>query len=256
MNAPSDAILQQYRDVRRRMEEAVLPLATSVDGRHRLPGVCPWTTLRTGGYVAIETDGVARLGQIVELELVEVDGPSLRARLRRLRYVRRGERSRSSSAGFRVILDGDGAPFHDGIMRPATSKDVEAWLERVRPRRAALEIGELRLAARCPVSMPAASIATASCADSPDRARRTRSASSSSSSCSRRPFGSSCSIPTPTSWHWDRRVTTSRTWWSSVTRPTPAWSSGAPARRTEGFNCDSRISIRARRRLCSVSIRS
>ena len=237
----------------------MLPLATSVDGRHF---VCQASahglTLRTGGYVAIETDGVARLGQIVELELVEVDGPELAssafddsgtsvAANVRVRAVR----------GSGVILDGDGAPFHDGIMRPATSKDVEAWLERVRPRRAALEIGELRLAAGVPcLSMPAASIATASCADSPDRARRTRSASSSSSSCSRRPFGSSSSIPTPTSWHWDRRVTTSRTWWSSVTRPTPASSSGAPARRTEGFNCDSRISIRARRRLCSVSIRS
>ncbi len=136
MNESSDSILQQYRDVRRRMEEAVLPLATSVDGRHF---VCQASahglTLRTGGYVTIDVDGSARLGQILELELVEVDGPELAssalddtgtsvAASVRIRAVR----------GSGVILDGDELRSTTGSCVPATPEEVQVWLERVRPR--------------------------------------------------------------------------------------------------------------------------
>ena len=51
--------------------------------------------------------------------------------------------------------DGDGAPFHDGVMRPALSQEVQDWLEKVRPARAGLEIGELRLAPRVPLRLDA-----------------------------------------------------------------------------------------------------
>ena len=157
MNESSDSILEQYRDVRRRMEVGVLPLATSVDGRHF---VCQASahglTLRTGGYVTIDVDGSARLGQILELELVEVDGPELAssalddtgssvAASVRIRAVR----------GSGVILDGDRASFHDGLMRAAAPEEVQVWLERVRPARAPLEIGELRLAAGVRLSLDA-----------------------------------------------------------------------------------------------------
>jgi DNA helicase HerA-like ATPase len=139
------------------MEEAVLSVATSIDGRHF---VCQASAhglaLRTGGYVAIEIDGDVRLGQILELELFEVEGPELASSVLddpgtsvsasvRVRAVR----------GSGVVLDGDGAPFHDGLMRPATVDEVRTWLERVQPPRAALAIGELRLAAGVPLSLDA-----------------------------------------------------------------------------------------------------
>ena len=143
-----EAYGEQYRDVRRRMEEAILPLATSVDGRHFTCQASPHRiSMRTGGYVVIEESGTTRLGQILELELVEVDGPELGsgggdsegaqiAATVRLRGVR----------GTGVIRDGDGTPFHDGLMRPAKPSEVHTWLDRVRPPRARLEVGELQLA--------------------------------------------------------------------------------------------------------------
>src|SRR5687768_7327908 len=143
MNAHSDSIVQQYRDVRRRVEEAVLPLATSIDGIHFVgQASAHGLTLRTGGYVTIDADGSARLGQIVELELIEVEGPELASSAP-------DDTGTSVAASVRIravrvagaILDGDGASFHDGLMRPATPDEVQAWLERARPRRAPLEIG-------------------------------------------------------------------------------------------------------------------
>ena len=45
-----------------------------------------------------------------------------------------------------VILDGELRAFHDANVRPAESREVEAWFEAVRPNRPALPIGELLLA--------------------------------------------------------------------------------------------------------------
>lgn len=45
-----------------------------------------------------------------------------------------------------VILDGDLRPFHDAVARPAEPPEVDAWLERIRPNRSALTIGDLLLA--------------------------------------------------------------------------------------------------------------
>ena len=140
-----EAYGEKYRDVRRTMEESILPLATSVDGRHFTCQVSPHRiSIETGGYVVIEEGGTTRLGQILDLELVEVDGPEFgiaseggqMAATVRLRGVR----------GTGVIRDGDRGPFHDGRMRPAEPGEVHAWLERVRPERARLDIGELQLA--------------------------------------------------------------------------------------------------------------
>jgi hypothetical protein len=142
--------LEAYRDVRRRTEEAFLPLASSVDGRHFVCQASPHgLAMRTGGYVVIDGDGPRRLGQILELELNDVDGPTLevggdsQSRLGatiRLRAVR----------GTGVVRDGDGKPFHDGLMRTAEPAEVHAWLERIRPSRASLDIGELQLAPGAP----------------------------------------------------------------------------------------------------------
>ena len=53
------------------------------------------------------------------------------------------------------VLDGDGSPFHDASVRPATADEVRAHLEETAPRRAQLEIGELLLAPGVPFSLDA-----------------------------------------------------------------------------------------------------
>jgi DNA helicase HerA-like ATPase len=138
------ASLEEYRDVREELERAVLPLATSVDGRRfsyqtTLHGL----ELEAGGYVTIEGGGSPRLGQLVSLELHSDDatGPGLpQVRIR-------------AGRGEGVVLDGDGRPFHDATVRPASPDEVGAWLGRVRPRRAALEVGELALADGVPFEL-------------------------------------------------------------------------------------------------------
>jgi uncharacterized protein len=138
------ASLEEYRGVREQLESAVLPLATSVDGR-RFSFQTPLRDLEleTGGYVTIDAGGSPRLGQIVSLELHsdEATGPGLpQVRIR-------------AGRGEGVVLDGDGRPFHDATVRPASPDEVGAWLGRVRPARAALEVGELALADGVPFEL-------------------------------------------------------------------------------------------------------
>jgi DNA helicase HerA-like ATPase len=45
-----------------------------------------------------------------------------------------------------VVLDRDPHPFHNAVLRPATTGEVSAWFESRRPDRAGLAIGELLLA--------------------------------------------------------------------------------------------------------------
>ena len=64
------AQLAGFREARRELEASVLPLATSVDGRrfsfqaslYGLPS-------QAGGYVVLEHGGIARLGQVITLDL-------------------------------------------------------------------------------------------------------------------------------------------------------------------------------------------
>ena len=153
---PENAQVERYRELRRQIEEAILPLATSVDGRHFTCQVSAHDLqLQVGGYVMIEHDGKTRLGQLLDLELEFVDGPEVDlaaeqmdaqvATTVKLRVVR----------GSGVVRDGDPTPFHDGLVRPASSVEVHAWLERVRPARAELEVGELRLAPGAPFRLNA-----------------------------------------------------------------------------------------------------
>jgi hypothetical protein len=140
--------LERYRALRRELERSVLPLATSIDGRRftfqtSLHGL----RVRLGGYVVIESDGPQRLGQVLELEPAQAAGAELslpagegdQAALKAgvtIRYAR----------GAGAVLEGDGAPFHDALVRPAAPAEVDAWLRRTRRERAVLEIGELALA--------------------------------------------------------------------------------------------------------------
>ena len=60
--------LARYRNVRDHIEREALPLATSVDGRRfECQASLHGLRLRRGGYVTLESDSGARLGQITEL---------------------------------------------------------------------------------------------------------------------------------------------------------------------------------------------
>ena len=140
------ASLEEYRDVREALERAVLPLATSVDGRrfsfqtslHELE-------LEAGGYVTLDGGGSPRLGQVLSLELrtETATGPGLpEVRMR-------------AGHGEGVVLDGDGRPFHDALMRRADPNAVGEWLDRIEPERASLDVGELSLVPGVPVRLDA-----------------------------------------------------------------------------------------------------
>jgi hypothetical protein len=141
------AALEQYRGVREELERSLLPLASSVDGRRftfqtSLHGL----ELEAGGYVMLEGGGSSRLGQTLSLELrtQAMSGPGL------------PEVGIRAGVGDGVVLDGDGRPFHDAAARPATPDEVAAWLERSRPRRAALDVGQLALVDGVPFELDAA----------------------------------------------------------------------------------------------------
>jgi uncharacterized protein len=137
--------LERFRAVRRELEASVLPLATSVDGRRfSFQASLHELELQVGGYVVL---GEGRLGQVLALEMglregtdldLPPDEPSgfgLRTQVP-IRHAR----------GVGTVLEGDGAAFHDVLVRPAAAEEVRAWLERTRPRRAQLPIGELATA--------------------------------------------------------------------------------------------------------------
>jgi len=140
------ASLEEYRGMREALEVAVLPLATSVDGRRfnfqvSLHGL----ELEPGGYVAIEGDGSTRLGQLLSLELRHEDTTA--PGLAQVRI--------HAGGGDGIVLDGDQRPFHDALVRRATPDEVGAWLEGTRPSRAQLDVGELALARGVPFRLDA-----------------------------------------------------------------------------------------------------
>jgi len=138
--------LAEFRALRRALEERVLPLASSIDGRaFGFQASLHGLELEAGGYVVVEAAAGPRLGQVHELDMDVVEGadfelPGEDARSARARIPIRHARGRG------VVLDGAGTPFHDGTLRRATPPEVAAWLERVAPRRARLPVGELALA--------------------------------------------------------------------------------------------------------------
>jgi len=147
--------LDRYRAVRERLEERILPLATSVDGRRfsyqaSLHGLA----FQAGSYVALERGSERRLGQIVTLEIARREGLELGSSVD-------GEPAHRAQVVLRLaegegrVLSGDGAQFHDAAVRPATPDEVRGHLEDTAPRRAQLEVGELLLAEGVPFSLDA-----------------------------------------------------------------------------------------------------
>jgi uncharacterized protein len=151
--------LERYRAVRRQLEEEILPLATSVDGRRfSYQASLHELRLQPGSYVVLEQGSEPRLGQVVTLEVGRHQGPEIAANdagegAHRAQIVIRG------AEGEGRVLSGDGSPFHDATVRPATPDEVRDHLEETAPRRARLEIGELLLAPGVPFSLDAGGFA-------------------------------------------------------------------------------------------------
>jgi uncharacterized protein len=143
-----NSAIEEYRALRESLETSVLPLATSVDGRRfSFQASLHGLDLEPGGYVALVTPEETRLGQVLSLELARVDIS---------RPDGRGEVIIRAAQGDGAVLEGRTAPFHDARVRPATSEEVAAWLERERPPSAALDIGELALAPGVPFALDGA----------------------------------------------------------------------------------------------------
>jgi uncharacterized protein len=140
--------LEEYRGLREALEASILPLATSVDGRSfgyqaSLHGL----ELEPGGYVALDVGGgTSRLGQLLSLEMGQVETGALDRPGRILIRVARGEGT---------LLSGGSGPFHDARVRRATSGEVGRWLETTRHDRARLAVGELAVARGVPFELDA-----------------------------------------------------------------------------------------------------
>ncbi len=149
--------LDAFREVRRNLEASILPLATSVDGRRfSFQASLHGLELQVGGYVVLEGDGTKCLGQVLTLELDRqpvteltlpaqaAGAPEARTEVQ-IRYAR----------GEGAVLEGDGAPFHDVLVRVASGAEVRAWLKRSERRYAKLQLGELALVAGVPCTADA-----------------------------------------------------------------------------------------------------
>jgi hypothetical protein len=145
------AQVESFREARRDLEESVLPLAISVDGRRfSFQASLHGLQLQVGGYVVLEGNGVSRFGQVLSLELdhlstelmlpTHVEGAAETRTQMLIRYAR----------GEGTILEGDSAPFHDALARAATGAEVQEWLQRTAQRYAKLPLGELALVAGVP----------------------------------------------------------------------------------------------------------
>jgi DNA helicase HerA-like ATPase len=138
--------IEAFRANRRALEESILPLATSLDGRlFSFQASLHELDLQAGGYVMMEAKGTTRLGQVVALRLAtqnvrDVEGTDIL-----VRHVQ----------GDGVILEGSDRPFHDALVRAATPDEVRAWAERTARPRAHLRVGELTLAPGVPHELDA-----------------------------------------------------------------------------------------------------
>jgi hypothetical protein len=147
--------LAEYRDLRRRIEENVLGLATSVDGRRfEFQASLYADGLGPGSYAMLEHASGNRLGQVLSIGLQQVDAAEVGWDMGAGSTVR-GRLVARAAHGTGNLLEGDGSAFHDATMRPATPDEVQAWLVRTAPARARLPIGELTLAPGVPFALDA-----------------------------------------------------------------------------------------------------
>jgi uncharacterized protein len=133
-------VVDEYRKVRGELERGILPLATSVDGRQfTFQASLHDLQFQTGGYVVLEGEGGRRLGQVLTMRTDSETAQNLG-----LEVIKSAVQIRLAR-GEGVVLDGDLRPFHDAVVRPAESGEVDAWLKAIRANRSDLTIGELLL---------------------------------------------------------------------------------------------------------------
>ncbi|WP_081425587.1 ATP-binding protein [Conexibacter woesei] len=150
--------LADYRALREQLERAVLPLASSLDGRRfTVQASLHDLRLRPGGYVALDGgDGGTRLGLLESLELVREEAANLALPVDRAVLESISTRLVVRSArGAGRLVDDDPRTFHDATARPATPVEVAAWLEQRGGARAPLPVGELSTAPGVPYALDA-----------------------------------------------------------------------------------------------------
>ena len=113
-DAETADLVASYRRTRDQIEREILPRATSVDGlRFACQASLHDLRLCRGGYVVLEAGGRQRLGQVtdlrVDLQAAAVEGLTGHAAGILVRM----------AGGSGVLLDTDGDPFHDAVVRPA-----------------------------------------------------------------------------------------------------------------------------------------
>jgi len=140
--ADNAAKIEEFRGAREALEAAILPLATSVDGRRfEYQSSLHALELEAGGYVTLEADGESRLGQVLSLEMEHREVSMLHQPGNILVRVARGTGT---------LLQGAGRAFHDAIVRPARPDEVAGWLDGTARDTAQLEVGQLALAPGVP----------------------------------------------------------------------------------------------------------
>ena len=152
MPGPPDveAQLAQYRAIRRELEEAILPLAGSVDGRRfSLQASLHGLAFETGGYVVLESeDGGRRFGQVLSLAATSVDGPEAGGDgMRHARHAPGGRGRRDCARGRRRPVPRRTRAGRD----PA--EEIASYLAEVAPHRARLVVGEVLLAPGVPLAL-------------------------------------------------------------------------------------------------------
>jgi uncharacterized protein len=149
--------LEAFRSLRREIEASVLPLATSLDGRRfSFQAAIDGLALRLGGYVVLEGEQEASLGQVRSIDVAEVEAgdiglPATRAEDADLR----ARLPITLARGDGMVMDRGAGPFHNRVARPAAPDEVSAWLERTASPRARLTIGTLSLVADVPIALDA-----------------------------------------------------------------------------------------------------
>lgn len=150
--------IADYRALREQLERAVLPLASSLDGRRfSVQASLHDLQLRPGGYVALDDGrGGTRLGLLESLELVREEAANLALPVEGTPLASVSTRLVVRSArGAGRLVDDDPRSFHDASARPATPAEVAAWLERRGGARAPLPVGELSTAPGVPYALDA-----------------------------------------------------------------------------------------------------
>ena len=76
VSSPLEQQTAEFWELRQKIEESILPLSTSVDGRRfELQASLHGLELQVGGYVVLESDEGRRLGQIVALDSLGSTAP-------------------------------------------------------------------------------------------------------------------------------------------------------------------------------------